>query len=88
MLEIKVLNRLQSLLTNSRPPLIYTILITFEFFTNYMGNLCRAKGGGGVGVEPEQLSLSETEKPITEKCNICRKMEVTENGKSRCLVTQ
>ena len=69
--EIKVLNRQQSLLTNSRLPLTYTVLITFEVFTNYMVNLYRAKGGGRVGAEPEQLSLVEKEKPVMEKHKIC-----------------
>lgn len=36
-----------------------------------MVNLCRAKGGGWVGVEPEQLSLVEKEKPVMEKHEIC-----------------
>lgn len=74
--EIKVLNRQQSLLTNSRPTLTYTILITFEVFANYMVNLCRVKGGGRIGVEPERLSLLETETPIMEKHNICQRMEI------------
>lgn len=39
-------------------------------------------------MEPDQLSLLETEKLVMENCNICRRMEKTENGKSRCLVTQ
>lgn len=35
-----------------------------------MVNLCRAKGGGRIGVEPEQLSLVE-EKLVMEKHEIC-----------------
>lgn len=39
-------------------------------------------------MELEQLSLLETEKLVMENCNICGRMEMAENGKSRCLVTQ
>lgn len=46
MVEIKVLNRQQSLLTNSRTPLICTILITLKLINNYMGNFYKAKEGG------------------------------------------
>lgn len=41
-----------------------------------MVNLCRAKGGGRIGVEPERLSLLETETPVMEKHNICQRMEI------------